>query len=36
MGIMDDHGILEETYEIFKRAGTDYMITYGARQLLNK
>ena len=36
MGIMNDHGILEETYEIFKRAGTDYLITYGARQLLNK
>ena len=26
-------GSLEETYHIFKRAGADYMITYGARRL---
>ena len=34
LGIKDDLGILKETYEIFKRAGADYMITYGARQLV--
>lgn len=26
-------GSLEETYHVFKRAGADYMITYGARRL---
>ena len=26
-------GNLEETYHVFKRAGADYMITYGARRL---
>jgi len=29
-------GSLEETYDVFKRAGCDYMITYGARRLANK
>ena len=27
-------GSLEETYHVFKRAGADYMITYGARRLV--
>ncbi|MBC8430275.1 MAG: hypothetical protein H8D92_02630 [Pelagibacteraceae bacterium] len=28
-------GSLRETYEVFKRAGADFMITYGARRLAN-